>query len=327
MNTLSKLKNFFTKHKKTNDVIGFNIDIVQLPMIRIRNVLAFYEENSKELGNCVIVNGLPIPFDKSYKKIVLNLSGGADSSLLLYIMCKIIEHTGADTKIYPATMIRFWQEKPWLEQSARNVYDYCKERFPDIIEEHQWGILPHWAETTKVNVVDDYWVNILFKDVKDMANLDVLFIKDFDDYIVKKIDADAVYAGATTNPDIDIDDEFNLPEFREPAPLSPDELIKVKRLYEDLWTDHKPKYQFKEHWGIDPFALITKEWVMAQYDNFGIQDLLELTRSCEGDYNGVLKKYINDDYETPPECGECFFCKERQWGIDNKHIFLKENNI
>jgi len=35
---------------------------------------------------------------------------------------------------------------------------------------------------------------------------------------------------------------------------------------------------------------------------------------------GEMWLYIED--EQPPACGYCFFCKERQWGIDNQDKYL-----
>ena len=35
-------------------------------------------------------NGLDIPFSKHWKKVGINLSGGADSACLTYLLCKII---------------------------------------------------------------------------------------------------------------------------------------------------------------------------------------------------------------------------------------------
>jgi hypothetical protein len=63
---------------------------------------------------------------------------------------------------------------------------------------------------------------------------------------------------------------------------------------------------------------------MAQYHNYNQWDLLKLTRSCEADVAEYGEEYrYNRQY--PPECGHCFFCKEKQWGLDNCKGFLLEN--
>jgi hypothetical protein len=73
------------------------------------------------------------------------------------------------------------------------------------------------------------------------------------------------------------------------------------------------------HNGVDichPFVYTKKNWIIRQYYNNNIESLLNVTRSCEGEFEGL-------DYTTykpgmvVPLCGDCFWCKERQWGIDN----------
>ena len=73
------------------------------------------------------------------------------------------------------------------------------------------------------------------------------------------------------------------------------------------------------HNGVDichPFVYTKKDWIIRQYYKHGIEDLLNITRSCEGEFEGLDYKTYTPGNKVP-ECGECFWCKERQWGIDN----------
>jgi hypothetical protein len=46
-----------------------------------------------------------------------------------------------------------------------------------------------------------------------------------------------------------------------------------------------------------------------------ITDLLNITRSCEGEFEGIdYKTYIKG--QLIPTCGKCFWCKEREWAIE-----------
>jgi hypothetical protein len=46
-----------------------------------------------------------------------------------------------------------------------------------------------------------------------------------------------------------------------------------------------------------------------------VEDLLEITRSCEGEFTGIdYKTYVRGQFV--PVCGECFWCKEREWAIE-----------
>jgi tRNA(Ile)-lysidine synthase TilS/MesJ len=63
---------------------------------------------------------------------------------------------------------------------------------------------------------------------------------------------------------------------------------------------------YSEH-HIRPFIDIAKDELIKEYENLGILDLLKITVSCG----------ISDD-----PCGECYFCLERQWGINKSGILL-----
>ena len=79
-----------------------------------------------------------------------------------------------------------------------------------------------------------------------------------------------------------------------------------------------------------PWVLLEKDFIIGQYYKRGWEDLLDITRSCEGDIDCFRhidnNPFINyKEYkhrETPlSECHEitenideqCFWCAERQW--------------
>jgi 7-cyano-7-deazaguanine synthase in queuosine biosynthesis len=72
------------------------------------------------------------------------------------------------------------------------------------------------------------------------------------------------------------------------------------------------------HIGVDivhPFVYTTKDWIVNQYSDNKILDLFDITRSCEGEFEGLnYKTYTLGD--SVPVCGECFWCKEREWAIE-----------
>lgn len=56
---------------------------------------------------------------------------------------------------------------------------------------------------------------------------------------------------------------------------------------------------------------VRKNQIIKEYLNLGIKDLLDTTRSCEGEFEGLnYKNYI--PYQEVPVCGNCFWCKERE---------------
>ena len=80
----------------------------------------------------------------------------------------------------------------------------------------------------------------------------------------------------------------------------------------------------REHMGVTvchPFIYTSKDWIIAQYYKHNIRGLLARTRSCEGDKTHYPEVFGDLDYRTyipgqsVPECGKCFWCKEREWAI------------
>lgn len=286
--------------------LGFDADVDRLPQCRFKEVVYFYRKHNFELLSPYIeVNGLPMHFDPAYKRIGINLSAGADSTLLLYILCRTIEELNLDTKIWAISVVRFWQHHEWSERAKAAVFQWFKDRWPTIIQEQHWGFLPTAYEMTKITQINlDPQEQLNFQD--PTCNSDVYYFRSYNDYMVNKLKLDAIYSGTTTNP---VDKEMPMaPEFRNVQHLAfPNSIQGNQRrinAVDDVWFTH-----------VDPFALIEKNWIMAQYDNFGLQELLLMTRSC-----------VESD-DPVAGCGrlQCFHCGERFWAIRHRLMFLEEN--
>ena len=255
----------------------------------------FKNHHNKSVPPYTVVNKLPIHFDPNWKNIGISFSGGADSSLLLYILCKLIVESKSDCKIHPISMVRFHNEKPWLEYMCRDVYNWIDQQFPGILQEQQWGFIPPFLEVIKISQLNDSNLNLKFN--SKLASCDVAVVDSFLHYQQQRLDLEFIYTGNTTNPPIEHE---KAPAFR----------------HADVTADNLNRVLSKIH--ISPFGLINKSWVMSQYKNFNLIDtLLPLTRSCESkmsEYNLDTWKF-GDPYPEP--CGKCFFCKEREWAWNN----------
>lgn len=243
------------------------------------------------------VQGLPFLFDKDAKNILINFSGGADSTLLLYFLCNLIQDNNFKTKIHPVTYLRFADTKPWLEKVAVNVYNYFKLSFPDIVQQQLWGFVPTEFETVKISKLENPQLDAEFPSTE--MHCDVLCTLRYQEYIMKKYKIDYVYSGTTTNPSNFIEGE---PAFRNIS-------IDINNIH---WALEGP--------AINPFAFVKKNWILAQYQNLHLNDLLAQTRSCSADTKLVGVEYLNNEL-IPPECGICFFCKEKQWAKENMKEF------
>ena len=217
-----------------------------------------------------------------WKRIGISLSGGADSALLAYLICKNVSST---TEIHINTQIRLWKTRPWAEHVADNVVAWFKDNFDHKFYVHKNLVPPELEEPTEYLIKDEYG---------KMKPGNRIILRSHNEYIAHKHNLDALYAGVNMNPDIDIPGKV---AERDEGHIAPHFV----------------------HNGVDichPFVYTKKNWIIRQYYNNNIESLLNVTRSCEGEFEGL-------DYTTykpgmvVPLCGDCFWCKERQWGIDN----------
>lgn len=219
--------------------------------------------------------------DTNWKKIGISISGGADSALLTYLIC-----SGTDAEIHLTNQIRLWKTRPWQEYVADQVIDWFKKSFRNKFYVHKNHIPPEleWADKGPT-IIDEYG---------KLKSGNQIILRSFNEYIAHKYKLDALYGGVNKNPDIHIDgslpdrDEGHIPEHF---------------IHNDVHICH-------------PFIHIRKNWIISQYYKYDILDLLDLTRSCEGEFEEInYKTYIQGQYV--PLCGQCFWCKEREWAIEH----------
>jgi tRNA(Ile)-lysidine synthase TilS/MesJ len=214
-----------------------------------------------------------------WKKIGISLSGGADSALLSFLIC-----SNSTAEIHFTNQIRMWRTRPWQEYIADQVIDWFKKRFKNKFYLHRNLIPPELEEPRSPLIEDEYG---------KMKPGNRIILRSHNEYIAKKYKLNAIYAGLNKNPDITIPGEL---EDRNEVRLSP----------------------FYVHNGTaicHPFINITKDKIIKEYYKYNILDLLDLTRSCEGEFENI--NYLNyKPGQYIPLCGECFWCKEREWAIE-----------
>ena len=215
-----------------------------------------------------------------WKRIGISLSGGADSALLAYLIC-----SNTDADIYFTNQIRLWKTRPWQEYVADQVITWFRDHFDNKFYVHR-NLIPselEWADKGPT-IVDEYG---------KLKSGNQIILRSHNEYIAHKYKLDALYGGINKNPDIEI-----------------------KGALADRDNGHIPPHFI--HNGIDichPFVYTKKDWIIKQYDEHNIKDLLDVTRSCEGEFKGIdYTTYIPGQYV--PTCGNCFWCKEREWAIE-----------
>lgn len=298
---------------KKNINFGFDLQWDRLPADdHFVKAMSFVHSLDIDLSKHAIVNGLPIFFDPNLKAIGLNLSGGADSTLLLYILSRLIEESGSKTEIVATTLVRFWEMRSGKEDAATNVLELLNDMFPKVKKTHVLGFVPTALEYTPLkNIVFPSHLRRDFSDYHiENASADVYAVRNFTEYISSKHGITVTYSGTTMNPSDDVLHDEKAPAFRKQREFMHNDTLTYN-------VDSMNK---------DPFALIQKNWVMAQYENFGLTELRDMTRSCEASddfLDSVFGKGNWNIQGSKYSCGRCFFCKERKWGTDTAGIFLE----
>lgn len=233
------------------------------------------------------VDGVEIPF-KSDWDFAISVSGGADSALLAYILSSI---ANKEQTIHIINHTRMWKTRPWQQYDALRVYDHLLETFPDLTYVYHKNFIAPELEYGNIgpNLTDEYGKKVSGDNIQQRA---------YAEYICHKHNIVAYYNAVTRNPR---ETEFNgLPE-RDVEITSENQHL---RLMEHMGG-----------WAIHPFRFIEKSWVVKQYHRLGISELFEITRSCEGEFTGIdYTTYTPGQYV--PVCSECFWCKEREWAIE-----------
>jgi len=232
------------------------------------------------------IDGIEIPIDPEWKRIGISVSGGADSALLTYLIA-----SNTDAEILLTNQIRCWKTRPWQEHIADNVIEWFMHRFDNILGVERNFIPPdlEWGRVGP-NIVDEFG---------KLKSGNQIILRSYNEYISHKYKLDAWFAGINKNPDIDI-----------PGAL------------EDRNLGHVPPIM--EYMGCmvcHPFVNVMKDWIVKQYFDLELEDLLEITRSCEGDNTDYPEVFNGLDYtnytpgQSVPTCGKCFWCKEREWAL------------
>jgi hypothetical protein len=253
-------------------------------------------------------DGLDIPLNPNWKKIGINLSGGADSSCLLGILCKIIEEHNPDCEVHVITHHRCWNVRPWQASIALAVYEKFKEKFPNITffrhknyipPELEWGVLgPITKDTTG----------------RDKSG-DQIIVASFNEYTMYNENLNAIYNATSRNPDVDFPHKMMNRE-------KPPEEGVIKDLIFPKQKGHI----------LIPFKFVRKDWIVAEYYRLGLEDIYQITRSCEGNLGHKTSSHIAaklEDYKPGmyiPICGECFWCLEREWAESKLTETIKKLN-
>lgn len=228
-----------------------------------------------------------IPFDTNWKSVAISLSGGADSALLAYL---IISQAPTDLSIHIISHTRMWKTRPWQQEDSKRVFDWLSVKFPKARMMRHVSFIAPDIEYGNIgaSIPDEYHKFVSGDNIQQRA---------YAEYVCFKYNIDAYYNGVTRNPR-SVDFSGMLERDIDP-------------------TDDNKHLLEMTHMGrkvFHPFRFTDKSAIVKKYKELELMDLFDITRSCEGEFEGI-------DYTTykpgqyVPTCGECFWCKEREWAI------------
>ena len=237
------------------------------------------------------VDSVKIPFDKTWNNIAISLSGGADSALMAALLLDLIYQTKSNITVHIISHTRMWKTRPWQGYDSKRVYNYLVNKYPEITFVRHTGFIAPEIEYGKIgpNLTDEYGKKVSGDNIQQRA---------YAEYICYENNVDAYYNGVTRNPRLAA---FNGMQERDLDPTDDNQHLYIMK--------HMNRY------AVHPFRFVSKDWVVKQYRRLDLWDLFKITRSCEGEFESV--NYMN---YTPgqyvPICGKCFWCKEREWAIE-----------
>lgn len=209
-------------------------------------------------------------------KIAISMSGGLDSSLLTFLLCKEIFDSKKDIEIFPLHGID--NTRPTSPENIQNIINFLKDSFPSI-NIHNMKV---WDNTKDFYIFKDNVAKII-KDTNGISK------KCFEHNI------NYVYGGRTANPPKNITDDF--------GGFYQKERTHDNKQPESEWVDEFNAYLIR------PWVNLDKKYIYEQYKKYNLLDTLEpLTWSCIG-----FAKQTN--FFTEP-CKTCYWCKEKYWGFN-----------
>lgn len=201
-----------------------------------------------------------------YKKIAVNCSGGADSSILLYTLIRYLEENSrTDTKVTVLTCANDLKGR-WNARNAAAVINFV-------------------IENTNTNIIDSHIAYY-----RDLQKTEYFHEIELDLFANNKIDL--VISGVTANP-------------REKTTVLNvnNQLVDLK---DEALPERNSTNQAQWHTSINghwykPFVNIDKKMIAAIYKQFDVtESLLPLTRSCEAFAD------VTDNFTKPcGECWWC----------------------
>lgn len=226
-----------------------------------------------------------LDLDSSYQNVGIKMSGGADSSLIAYMLCKYIVTHNNNIQLHAITLDN--PIKPYQVQYAKNVIRWLENQFDIKFSSHTTNI------ASKDDAMEDEQEFLLY-DCYHQHSLDCHFM------------------GVTGNP-IDYTQNQTLEKewhWRDQGRdlvqtyAEHDSYLLKDALIYNAYNLMPPITEIIIR-SFTPFANVDKRCIAELYDYFELTDtLFPITRSCERE---------TTDFSS--HCGTCWWCGEREYAF------------
>lgn len=227
--------------------------------------------------------GQQIVFDipDNFKKIGINLSGGADSSILLLMLADyLIKENRTDVTVSALTCANDKKHR-WNVRKAADVINYVIDN----------------TGFTQFDMHYSYYRPM--QEVKHFHEIEA--------QLYNEHKMELLISGITANPQVDGDDAIVYNLSGKKVDITADGLGIRNSVDNDVFLLHDSYVSYYQ-----PFVNVDKRMVAHMYRKYDAEKLFDLTRSCEAvpDPDGSFDPHFE---EIP--CGKCWWCLERKWGF------------
>lgn len=207
------------------------------------------------------------------------MSGGADSSLLAFLLANSIKKNGLKTKVFPVTAELL--SRPYNIKHSVDVVAQIQTLTDFLFEIHLCFCIPNHQ-----------------KNMSDKEKIDTK--SKYTSQLSRAFQLQTLFNGLTTNPPESV------------LPSGP----KSHRPSERDTTAWKLEMKSKPGLSV-PFIDIDKSGIAKLYKKFNlIESLLPLTRSCEGEFLET-ECHTKNCFQVRAPGKECYWCREKEYGFSN----------
>ena len=113
-----------------------------------------YEMNNVPSGVLHQCDEALYPYDPTWKRVGVNVSGGADSAVGTAILAELILKHCNNTEIVFLTNVRVWNNRPWAGPISVEVYEKLQSMFPEVKMTRIQNFIPPEIEDGSIGVIE-----------------------------------------------------------------------------------------------------------------------------------------------------------------------------